>query len=434
MLAVSLGTILTMVDGSIVNVALPTLARDLHVEPAAAVMVVTIYQFVLMATVLPLSALSQRFGYRQTYQCGQALFVVATILCFFAHSLPFLVVVRGLQALGAAAAMSVSSALIRAIYPLSHLGRGLSLNTVIAASAAALAPTLGGVILSVAPWPWLFAVVVPFGILSILIGRTALPDSIRQHEPFDVIGAVLCATVLGMIVVGFESGVRGASAAISAAIVLSGLVIGFFFVQRERRQRQPILPVDLLRRRNIALPSLGSLFAYVAMTIITVFLPIRMQQQFGFSPVAAGAVLAPIPIVSIIVAPISGLLADRHPAGILGAIGMVIGFIGLVCLADLPATPAAFDIAWRVTVCGLGFGMFFAPNSRQVLGEAPVARAAAAGAMFSTIRGTGQTLGATAVAAMLALQLDDSPVPMLIASGLAVAAGVCSVQTLRPSR
>src|SRR3546814_9295048 len=102
--AVSLGTILTIVDGSIVNVALPTLARDLHVDPASAVLVVTVYQFVLMAAVLPLSALSQRFGYRQTYQCGQAVFVVATILCFFAHSLPFLVIVRGFQALGAAAA------------------------------------------------------------------------------------------------------------------------------------------------------------------------------------------------------------------------------------------------------------------------------------------------------------------------------------------
>ncbi|NGY03969.1 MFS transporter [Solimonas terrae] len=429
--AVSLGTVLTIVDGAIVNVALPTLARDLHVEPASAVLVVTVYQFVLMAAMLPLSALSQRFGYRQTYQCGQALFVVATILCFFAHSLPFLVVVRGLQALGAAAAMSVSSALIRSIYPLSHLGRGLSLNTVIAASAAAFAPTVGGAILAIAAWPWLFAAIVPFGILSIAIGHRTLPDSIRQHAPFDLPGAALCAGTLGLIVIGLESGVHGRSMLLPAIIVPLGIAAGAYFVRRERRQAHPILPIDLLRQREIALPCLGSLSAYIAMTITTVIMPIRLQQEFGFSPVAAGAVLAPIPIVSVVVAPLSGLLSDRYPAGALGAIGMTIGFAGLASLAFLPAAPVAFDIAWRIAVCGLGFGMFFAPNSRQVLSAAPATRAAAAGAMYSTIRGTGQTLGATAVAAMLAQRLGAGPAPMLVASVLALAAGACSVQALR---
>src|SRR3546814_13969515 len=99
---------------------------------------------------------------------------------------------------------------------------------------------------------------------------------------------------------------------------------------------------------------------------------------------------------------------------------MAIGFAGLVCLAFLPAAPVAFDIVWRLSICGLGFGMFFSPNSRQVLGAAPAARAAAAGAMFSTIRGTGQTLGATAVAALLAQRLGNGPTPMLISSALAL--------------
>src|SRR3546814_1492208 len=120
------------------------------------------------------------------------------------------------------------------------------------------------------------------------------------------------------------------SPVISAAIVLLGIAVGIFFVRRERQQALPILPLDLLRQRDIALPCIGSLCAYIAMTITTVILPIRLQQQFGFSPVAAGAVLAPIPIVSMVVAPVSGLLSDRYPAGLLGAIGMAIGFAGLV--------------------------------------------------------------------------------------------------------
>ena len=167
------------------------------------------------------------------------------------------------------------------------------------------------------------------------------------------------------------------------------------------------------------------------MTIVTVIVPVQLQQHYGFSPVAAGAAIAPIPIVSLIVAPASGILSDRYPAGILGAIGMVIGCGGLVGLALLPAAPQAFDVMWRMAVCGCGFGMFFSPNARQVVAASPVARAAAAGALFSTTRGAGPTLGATVVAALLASRFGNSALPMLIGAGLAVAAGFCSVAALR---
>jgi DHA2 family multidrug resistance protein-like MFS transporter len=431
--AVSLGTVLTTVDGSIVNVALPTLARDLDVQPSAAVLVVTIYQLVLMMTLLPFSALGDRLGHRTAYQYGQMVFVVATILCFFARSLPFLVLVRGFQALGAAAAMSVSSAMIRQIYPLSRLGRGLSFNTVIAASAAALAPTAGGVVLAVARWPWLFAIVVPFGLLSIVIGRTSLPERKRRNDPYDVPGAVMCAATFGLCICGLESAVDGDSLAISAALVALGVVLGFYFVRRELDQSRPVLPVDLLRLNHVALPCIGSLAAYIGMMIVMVTLPFRLQQQFNFTPAAAGAVLAPLPLMSMIVAPTSGLLSDRIPAGVLGAIGMAIGVAGMICLAFLPASPNHFEIMWRVAVIGLGFGMFFSPNARQIIGSAPVERAAAAGALSSTIRGAGQTLGATAVAALLAGGVGIGSMPPLIAAGLALIAGLCSLAVLTPA-
>jgi DHA2 family multidrug resistance protein-like MFS transporter len=433
-IAVSLGTILTTVDGSIVNVALPTLARDLHVQPSEAVLVVTIYQLVLMMTLLPFSALGERFGHRATYQYGQIAFVIATTLCFFARSLPFLVLVRGFQALAAAAALSVSSAMIRSIYPLSRLGRGLSFNTVIAASAASLAPTVGGAILAVANWPWLFAIVVPFGLLSILIGRKSLPEGYRQNNPYDVLGAVMCAATFGLGIFGLESAVHGDSPVVSAALVALGVALGFVFVRRELGQSRPVLPVDLLRLKTIALPCIGSLAAYMGWMIVMVTLPFRLQQQFGFTPAAAGAVLAPLPLMSMIVAPTSGLLSDRFPAGLLGAIGMAIGIAGMICLAFLPASPDHFDILWRVTLCGLGSGMFFSPNARQIIGSAPIERAAAAGALSSTIRGAGQTLGATAVAALLAGGIGIGSTPPLIAAGLALIAGFCSLAVLRPPR
>lgn len=428
--AVSLGTIVTSVDSGIVNIALPTLARELHVQPSAAVVVITVYQLVLLMTLLPFSALSQRLGHRATFQLGLSVFATATVLCFLARTLPALVLVRSLQALGAAAVLSVISALIRRIYPLSRLGRGLSFNTVIAASAASAAPIVGGAILAVASWPWLFAAVAPFGVLSILVARKYLPAGQRHNDSFDVFGAMMCAAMFGLGVLGLESAVHADAPVISAALVALSVALGVVFVRRELGQSHPVLPVDLLRLKNIALPCIGSLAAYIGMTILMVSLPFRLQEQFNFTAAAAGAVLAPLPLVSVVVAPTSGLLSDRVPAGVLGAIGMAFGFAGMICLAFLPASPQRIDILWRVAICGLGFGMFFSPNARQIVGAAPAARAAAAGALFSTIRGAGQTLGATMIATLLALGSGTNPTPPLVAAALALIAGLCSLAAL----
>jgi len=430
-LSVSLGTIVTTVDGTIVNVALPTLARDLGVAPSSAVLVVTIYQLVLMMTLLPFSALGDRIGLRKTYQVGQAVFVVATVLCFFAHSLPFLVLVRGVQALGAAAVLSVSAALIRQIYPLSRLGRGLSFNTVIAASAASLAPTVGGAVLSVASWPWLFAIIVPFGVFSLVIGQRALPDNVRRDEPYDVLDAVMCAGTIALCVIGLESGVHGDSPVVSAAMLALGIGLGWFFVRRALGQERPLFPVDLLRQRIIALPCAGAFCAYLCTMVMMVSLPIRLQQQFGFSPIAAGAAMAPMAMASTVVAPVAGLLSDRYAAGLLGAIGMAIGVPGLLLLAFLPADPGHAAVFWRVGLCGVGFGMYQSPVARHIIGSAPRDRTAAAGALQTTVRGAGQTLGATMVAALLAVDLGEGPAPLLIASLLALAAGALGIGAWR---
>ena len=431
--SISLGTILTTVSGSMINVALPTLARDLHVTAASSVLVVTVYQLVLMMTLLPASALGDRFGLRAVYQWGQAIFVAATLLSFFANSLPFLVLVRGVQALGAAGALAVSSALIREIYPASQLGRGLALNTVMAASFASLAPTLGGAVLAFASWQWLFAVLVPFGVFSVLAGRKALPEPVIHDTPFDVLGAVLCAATFGSVIVGLESALHGDSPVISWALVVLGLALGVVFVRREGVQARPMLPVDLLRHKHIALPVIGLFAAYLSSMIVMVNLPFRLQQGFHFSPAAAGAALAPWPLVSMFVAPTAGMLSDRYPAALMGALGMVIGTVGLMALAWLSAAPTQMDLAWRIVLCGLGFGLFFSPNARLVVASAPRARVAAAGALTTTTRGVSQTLGATVVAALLAAGISNGPAAAIIAAGLAAFAGLCSLLALRPN-
>jgi DHA2 family multidrug resistance protein-like MFS transporter len=431
--AISLGTMLTIIDGAIAAVALPTIANDLHVDGSSAVLVVTVYQLVLVMALLLFSALGDQIGLKRLYQGGQLVFTIATILCFFAHSLGFLLVVRALQATGAAAALSVMAAMIRRIYPARHLGRGLGLNNIMGSVSAALAPTAGGLILAVAPWPWVFAAAAPFAILSLLLGRWALPDVPPRPARYNLAGAMLNMATFGLFISGLEALVHGNSPIVSAAIVLIGLLFGVILVLHERKEPIPILPVDLLARPVLALSITGAFVAFLASQLITLSLPFRLQHGFGFAPSEVGAMIAPWPLTTMIVAPLAGSLSDRHPAGMLGGIGMVIATVAAALLSFLPTHPTYFDVAWRMALCGAGFGLFLSPNARLIVGSAPRERAASAGGLVSTTRLVGQTMGATGVATLLALNLGSTIWPAFVAGCLTVVAGLLSVSRLRPS-
>ena len=183
----------------------------------------------------------------------------------------------------------------------------------------------------------------------------------------------------------------------------------------------------------IALSVIGAYTAFIASMTLLLSTPFRLTHMYGFSPAQVGAAIAPWPLTNMIVAPLAGWLSDRIPAGILGGIGMAISIVALVLLALLPAHPSYFDIAWRMALCGSGFGTFLPPNARLIIGSAPKARAAAAGGLVSTVRLAGQTTGATVVALLLALGIGSGRTPALVAAGLAVVAGLCSLARLRPS-
>jgi len=431
--ALSLGSALIIIDGGVANIALPTIAHDLHVDSSSVVSIVTIYQLMLVMLLLPFAGLGERIGLKRLYQGGQLVFTVATLLCFFAKSLPFLLIVRAAQAMGAAAALSVSSALIRSTYPAKSLGSGLGINSSIVSASAALAPSLGGFVLGVAPWPWVFASAIPFAIGSLILGRSLPDPRPRDDIPFDVPGAILCAAMFGLVIGGLESGVHGDSPVVSGAVVLAGALVGVFFVRRERGEPNPILPIDLLARPVLALSAIGAYTAFIASMTLIISMPFRLQHEFGFTPPEMGILMAPWPLTNVVVAPLTGWLSNKVPAGILGGVGMAIAIFALIMIAFMPAHPSYFDVIWRMALCGSGFGTFLPPNARLIIGSAPRERAAAAGGLISTIRLLGQTSGATLVAALLALGIGTGMTPPLVAAGLALIAGLCSVARLRPS-
>ena len=429
-LAVSCGTALNVIDGAIPNVALPTIARDLGIGPSAAVLIVSVYQLVLVMTLLPFSALGTRIGLRRLYQCGQCVFIVAALLCFFAPNLPLLLAARTLQALGAAAALSVSSALVRSIYPASQLGRGLGINSVVVASSAALAPILGGFIVAIASWPWVFAATIPLGLASVIAGQRSLPDTPVRREPYNLTAALLCALTFGLTISGLLALAQGQAPATALPVVILGALVAVVFTRRELREASPILPVDLLARPILALSILGAFLAFIGSMTFLLSVPFRLQHHFGFSPGEIGAAIAPWPLAMMIVAPIAGALSDRFHAGLLGGIGMAIATAGMLLLAFMPEGLAHGSIAWRMSVCGVGYGMFLSPNARLVVSAAPLARAASAGGLISTNRLVAQALGATLVAGLLNLGHGSDSTPAFIGAALTLCAGICSVARL----
>jgi len=427
-MAISFGTAVLVIDGQIANVALPTIARDLGVTNGVITNIVTIYQLVLVMVLLPFSSLGDRIGHRRLYQYGQMLFILASALCLFVPNFWALMALRALQALGAGMALSVSAAMVRQIYPAHKLGTGMGVNSVIVASSGAIAPTLGGYVVSHLDWQWVFVAPVPFAILSLLLGRT-LPEPVRRNVPVQWISGGWSALSMLLLIGGAQLATHE-NFPIGAALMVAGVISITLLVRRERGRTAPVVPVDLLAKPVLGLSALAAIACFTASGALMLSLPFRLEDM-GFRPDQAGLLLLPFPLTMLVVAPLSGWLSDRIAATKLGVTGMAIAIGGLVLMATMPDQPGEFAIAWRLSLTAVGFGLFFAPNSRLLIGRAPRERAAAAGGLLSTSRLLGQTVAAVVVGILLAGGLGSGPTPLIISCTLAVVAALCSLARFR---
>lgn len=408
MLVIILGITMAVLDGSIVNLALPGIARELHSSAASAVWVVNAYQIATLVMLLPLAALGDRMGFRRVYLVGMALFTVSSIFAMLATSLPMLIGARALQGLGAAGIMSVNAAMVRLIYPRADLGRGLGINSMVVALAAVAGPSVAAGILSVASWPWLFALNLPLGAFTLWLGRKALPlNAAKSHGPRPaVLDVVLNVLMFTLVFLGGERlGMHGSASAsgvpwAGVGLLAAGVLVGAFYLRRQWHLAAPLFPVDLLRIRVFALSMASSVAAFGAQMLAYISLPFLLLDSYGRTPLRAGLLITCWPLAIAAVAPIAGRLIGRYPDGLLGGIGMSIFACGLWLLAALPASPGDLNIAWRMALCGAGFALFQSPNNHTIVTSAPLERSGAASGMLGTARLTGQTTGAVLLAGL----------------------------------
>jgi MFS transporter, DHA2 family, multidrug resistance protein len=432
--AVLLGISMTTLDGGIANVALPSIARELHTSGSAAVWVVNGYQLPLVMLLLPLSSLGERYGYRRLFSLGLAVFTLASLACALSHTLPLLVTARVVQGAGAGAMMSVSSALVRTIYPARMLGRGVGINAMVISVAAAAGPTVAAAILSVAPWEWLFAINVPLGVVALGMAARLLPANELTVRAFDWRSAALNALCFGLAILGVDGLGRAQPLAVVGAQFAGALLAGALLVRRELPRPAPLFPLDLLRIPMFRLSVITSVCSFTAQMLAFVSLPFYFQNSLGMSEIETGLLMTPWPLAVGVAAPLAGWLSDRMPAGILGSAGMLVNALGLVLLALLPAHPSHLELVLCMAVCGAGFGTFQSPNNRAMLSSAPRTRSGGAGGMLATARLLGQTTGTALVALILALAAAHGTVLSLAcAAGFAtLAAAVSCLRLVRP--
>ncbi|WP_428167124.1 MFS transporter [Diaphorobacter sp.] len=438
MLVIVLGLTLAVLDSSLVNLALPDIARQLQSGAAQTLWVVNAYQLAVLVVLLPLSALGERVGYRRVYLMGIALFAVASLGAMWASSMPALIVARALQGLGAAGVMSVNAALVRLIYPRAQLGQGMAVNSLVVATASMTGPTVAAAILSVASWPWLFAMNLPLGLGVWWLGRRALPanpPSPHQAPRFAALDVLLNAAMFTLLFLGgSQLGARGGAQAGGAAsgwlLLAAGVAVGAVFLRRQWGLAMPLFPVDLLRIPVFALSMGSSVGAFCAQMLGFLALPFLLLEAQGRSHLEAGLLITAWPLATAVVAPLAGRLIGRYPDGLLGGIGMAVFAAGLLSLGLLPAQPADWNVVWRMALCGAGFALFQSPNNHTIVTSAPLHRSGAASGMLGTARLTGQTLGAVLLAAIFVLRPghDGSAesLALLVSAACAVAAGVCS--------
>ncbi|EJN10188.1 arabinose efflux permease family protein [Herbaspirillum sp. YR522] len=423
-----LAVAIAVMDGSIANLALPTIARDMMTTEADAIWIINSYQIALAVFLLPLASLGEVVGYRKVYLTGLVLFTLASLACAASDTMLQLSLARVLQGMGAAGILSVNTALIRFIYPSHMLGRAIGYNALVAGTATALGPTVAGAILHFASWHWLFLINIPLGLLALFIGMKALPMNPLSRRRFDHKSALVCMLFVGLLLytidaIGHVEG--GATVLVCAVLTVTSLVV----LLKVQSTSAPMLPLDLLRIPLFAL-SIGTSFcSFAAQMASFVMLPFMLQNQLGMGAGRAGLLLTAWPIAVALTGVVAGKLSDRVSAGLLGGIGLAIMSAGLLMLLMVGQGTPDGVIAALFAVCGLGFGLFQSPNNRTIISSAPRARTGGASGMLGTGRLMGQSLGASVVA--LLLTVSSAPYQLVLVCSAALAGAACLVSLSR---
>jgi MFS transporter, DHA2 family, multidrug resistance protein len=274
-------------------------------------------------------------------------------------------------------------------------------------TAMTLGPSIASAILALGPWPWLFAINIPFGLAGLAIGLKTLPATPRAKHVFDFPGALLAMAALSLFTIGIGGAAHQMRGTLVSSALIAAIVLGWILTRRQADHPAPMLPIDLFRRALFALSAATAVCSFTVQGLSFVALPFYFEDVLQRSQVETGFFMTPWPLVVAIMAPIGGRLSDRFSAGLLAGLGLFLLGLGTLLLGLLPTNPGVADIVWRMVVCGVGFGLFQTPNMRAIMTSAPPHRSGSASSIVATARLIGQTAGAALAALCFSLAGRD---------------------------
>lgn len=400
------GVFMFTLDGSIVNVALPTLAAAFQAPIATVQWVVLAYLLIITALVLGAARLGDVHGRKRAYLFGLALFTVASVLCGFAPSVHWLIAFRALQGFGAVFVSALSGAIIAQTFPQKERGRALGVISSCVTLGVALGPTIGAFIIHLAGWRWMFLVNIPVGLTAMAIVSRVIPD-LPPHPtrlPFDWLGTLLIALALGgfSLALTFGQG-HGFGTMVPNALFATAASALAAFLFSQTRVDAPVLDLSMFINRPFSAGLAMSVFAFIVLGATAFTMPFFLQLGLGLPIATVGLLMGISPILGALVGPIGGTLSDKFGPRWMSFIGLSLMCFGCIRLALLDETTSILNFALSVAPVGIGMALFSSSNNSAVLNSVRRERLGVASGMLSLVRTLGQSTGIPVVAALFAV-------------------------------
>ncbi len=439
-LAAVLGSGMTMLDGTVVNVALRTIGEDLHASLAELQWVSNGYLLSLASLILLGGSLGDRFGRRRVFVIGTIWFALASLLCGIAPTPEVLIGARILQGIGAALLTPGSLAMIQGAFVREDRAKAIGSWSGLGSIAAAIGPFVGGGLVQYASWRWIFLINLPIAALTVVIAQRSVPETRDPHAPeeFDVIGAVLVALALGGLTFALIE--WGNPLAPWALVVMAVATVGYLV--DERRSDHPMLPLGIFANRTFSAANGMTLVVYAALGAVLFFLVLQLQTVSGYGALQAGVATLPMTVCMLFLAPKGGELGSRIGPRIPMTVGPLIMAVGTLLLLRVgPDVNYWTDVFPGITVFGLGLALMVAPLTATVLAAAPDEHAGIASGINNAVARAGSLLAVAALPLAVGLMGDDYDNPVafdaaydqatMICAALLAVGGVISWVTIR---
>ncbi|CDH90421.1 putative multidrug export protein [Clostridium botulinum B str. Eklund 17B (NRP)] len=382
-------------DSSIINVALPVMAKDLSTSMAGIQQIVTTYLIVISATILIFGRLGDIKGKTSVFKYGFIIFVLGSLFCGISTTLNFLTFSRIVQGIGAAMTMSTSQGIITHTFPKNERGRALGISGTFVALGTLLGPPLGGLIISVVSWEYIFLINVPIGTVAFIAAMKYLPkDKITTKQTLDYNGAILFLICIVSLFLGLLKGQKIGYNHIT--IILSfiiALVSFIVFIILESKIKNPLVDLSIFKNRVFSINVFCAFLSFVGISCINIIQPFYLQDVLELSPGTTGFIMMGYPIVLTIIAPLSGYLADKIGSKILTLSGLLVSAIGLFAMTTLNEQSSFLIIISVISIVALGNGIFQSPNNTLVMSSVEKSKLGIAGGINALIRNLGFVFG-----------------------------------------